>query len=99
MKFLKMTPWGKPDDAKAYDNGMVFYSTPSHGGFKVPNELLKTMPIKYRNADGWYEEDCEYAKIILAFPQYFTAKQQESAARTFDRYCDETSPNFWKKEG
>lgn len=32
------TPWGKADYEKVYAEGIVFYGTPSHGGFKLDRE-------------------------------------------------------------
>lgn len=80
---LIKTPWGKADFAKEYAKGIVFYTTPSHGGFKVSRERLKEMSIQYRNKDGWFEEDCEAMKVILAFPQYFSSAMIDIAAKSF----------------
>ena len=79
------TPWGGSDHATQYgDGGVVFYSTPSHGGFFVPASLRKGMAPEYRNDDGWYEEDCEWAKVALAFPDLFTPRERAAAAKTWE---------------
>lgn len=77
------TPWGKADLKTTIADGIDFYSTPSHGGFKVSKAMLVKMSVQYRNADGWYEEDCESAKVVLAFPNFFTSDQVDAAAKSF----------------
>lgn len=66
-----ITPWGKADDKDVIADGIVFYSTPSHGGFKVNTKQNQAIPEAFRNADGWYEEDCEALKVIYSFPWLF----------------------------
>lgn len=78
------TPWGIADKITKYNDFVSFVSTPSHGGFKVAREALKLMPVAYRNADGWYEEDCEFCKVVLAFPDLFNSEQQTSAKACFE---------------
>ena len=84
--FLAYTPWGAPDHITVFGPGVVFYSTPSHGGFKVIDGLNDAMPAELRNADGWYEEDSEAAKVALAFPHLFSARERATAQRTWDHW-------------
>lgn len=69
------TPWGSSQSQKTIASGIVFYSTSSHGGIKLSSERVKQMPDDLRNfgstAPGWYEEDCEYSIVVLAFPELF----------------------------
>lgn len=81
-----LTPWGRSDWEKQIAPGIVLYTTPSHGGIHVDAQLNKKMPDKYRIDDGWYEEDVEYALVVLAFPQHFSAKELANAQRIFDKY-------------
>ena len=87
------TPWGNSDHQKAYgtvDNGLagiIFYGTPSHGGFRVPIEHQTKMPSLLRRfkpyaGAGWYEEDCDWAIVALAFPQLFNDVSLMHAVRT-----------------
>lgn len=69
------SPWGKPDHAEQVFDGVWSISTPRHGGFYVSAERRKTMPEAWLNAsfgrlgrDGWFEEDCDWCMIPLAFP-------------------------------
>lgn len=83
------TPWGRAQSAEIYGEGIAFFSTASHGGFKVQAAQLATMPAILRVRDGWYEEDCEWAKVALAFPGLFTASERRSADATLrDWYPD-----------
>lgn len=65
------TPWGTSDSSTPYFDGVTFYSTPRHGGFKVSKKRLAEMPPCLRNENGWYEEDCEALKVFMAFPTEF----------------------------
>lgn len=87
------TPWGLSDDGgREIAPGIVFYSTSSHGGFYVAPWRLAEMPVDIRDVApwagelGWYEEDCDWALVCLAFPQFFTPKQYDSALRTCKGY-------------
>ena len=93
------TPWGKSDHAKRYGSGsaslyVMFYSTPSHGGFLVTADMLARMPEGLRdiktfvgeNSIGkWYEEDCDWAIVSLAFPYLFRPQDILAAVETGNR--------------
>ena len=85
------TPWGQSQTAHPHGDGITFYSTSSHGGFRVDSPTLKMMPAPLRVAGGWFEEDCDASLVIVAFPDRFSPSEVESAMRdlknTFpDRY-------------
>jgi hypothetical protein len=81
------TPWGQADSNEVYGEGVVFHSTPSHGGFKLDDVPNTQVPEALRNADGWYEEDAEWAKVAAAFPALFTDRER--------RQADDTIRNEW----
>lgn len=90
--FLDGTPWGVPQNIKAIGPGIWQIETGSHGGFYVNHGMNAQVPEAWRNASfngqgvaGWYEEDCDWAMVALAFPQHFTAEQLLHAVRTFQR--------------
>lgn len=68
------TPWGKSDHQEKYADGITFYSTPSHGGFKLNSERNEQIPSYCREPDGWYEEDCAWAIVALVFAGVFLVK-------------------------
>jgi len=81
-----MTPWGLADHWREIGTGLAICSTPSHGGVFVAPDQREQMPAALRaltpfcGKPGWYEEDCDWAIPVLAFPAYFTAKQVNDAA-------------------
>lgn len=73
---MKSTPWGASQSEEKIAEGITFYSTASHGGFKLSEERMDKLPeglkdIKTWAGRTWYEEDCDYNIIVLAFPQFF----------------------------
>lgn len=70
------TPWGQSQGATVFvEDGIYCHSTAGHGGFKVFAKLNREIPEVLRNEQGWYEEDCEYAKVIASLPAYFTDRE------------------------
>ncbi len=86
------TPWGFAQHGEIYGEGVVFFTTASHGGFKLAPERLALMPAALRAAGGWYEEDCEWAKVAIAFPDLFTESERREAERTLRHW----SPACWE---
>lgn len=76
------TPWGPSQYSTKYGFGITSYGTAGHGGFKVCATLNAKMPDCLRLNDGWYEEDCEWARVALAFPDRFSEKQIAAAKDT-----------------
>lgn len=86
------TPWGFPDASVRYAEGIICYSTPSHGGFHIDEERLASMPAALRNDDGWFEEDREWAKVATAYPDLFTDYERNHAERTLRDWM----PDAWE---
>ena len=83
------TPWGMSQGATVYVDGIVCHSTASHGGFKLDRARNAAMPRALRIDGGWYEEDGEWAKVALGYPDLFTDREKASADRTLrDWYAD-----------
>jgi hypothetical protein len=76
------TPWGIAQTSTAYGRGVIEYKTARHGGFHVSPALNRTMPDHLRIEDGWYEEDADWARVALAFPDRFNAHDLEAARRS-----------------
>ena len=74
------TPWGMSDYHHQVSDGVDNYSTPKHGGFYVSHEKNAAIPELWRNENGWYEEDCEWAIVCYFYPEGFSldALPQES---------------------
>jgi len=61
------TPWGYADHVKQLADGVIWASTPSHGGIGVRIDVANRMsePAQRRGERVgdylWYEEDCDWA--------------------------------------
>ena len=93
-RFGPMTPWGRADGWQELDRGVVQCSTPGHGGLFVPDSLLGAIPPERRawaahwsGSENWYEEDCCWAAVALAFPELFSPELRDLAARIVADYC------------
>jgi hypothetical protein len=84
-----ITPWGQSQSHYVKADGIVFYSTASHGGYLLSParhaELLEQFPWFETFAGGrWYEEDCDAAAVTLAFHHEFTDAELRCAAQIAD---------------
>lgn len=86
--FPNHTPWGAPQSTHVIDEGIVRYSTASHGGYWLSASRIAEMPDGLRptahlDGDGgaWFEEDLESAIVTLAFPHHFDSEAQVSARK------------------
>lgn len=70
---MAKAPWGK-----TIVRGIVRYSTASHGGYHVSPKLNALIHPALRFENGRYEEDCEWARVEVSFPQYFPDTQEEA---------------------
>jgi len=86
-----VTPWGIADSVTEVAPGITFYSTPSHGGYHLSPERRAAMPPAIRDKEtfargNWYEEDCDWALVALAFPAYFPPEAIDAAHRVCAHY-------------
>lgn len=84
------TPWGKPTNIIPIAEGITSYTTASHGGIHLSPERQEQMPEVLRLNGRWYEEDCNWCLVAVAFPTLFIDKY-EYAVKTLknwhpDRY-------------
>lgn len=91
------TPWGAADSQEVCAPGIICYGTPSHGGYHLDDarmaRLRKLFPGFKTFAGGpWFEEDCDWCVVALAFPEAFKATAQESAESTLRHY----QPDVWE---
>lgn len=98
---LRHTPWGTPisvewmTDATGKKIAVAFVNTASHGGYYVAPELLSRVPEAWRNITwngngkrGFFEEDCDWSLVALAFPELFIP-QELAIARRIAEQCHE----------
>lgn len=76
------TPWGAAQLSRIYGEGVIAHSSAGHGGFHLDAQRNALVDARWRNADGWYEEDSEWAKVAATFPELFTSSEHASAEDT-----------------
>jgi hypothetical protein len=89
------TPWGKSDYSSPLAPGIISYGTPSHGGIHVSPTKNILIPEYMRNKDGWYEEDCEWAKVATVFPDLFSPKDRDLAKNTLKSWLPDAYEKFY----
>lgn len=99
------TPWGFADRKDEVAPGIVFYSTPSHGGFWLSDERMAEMPEYMagetfgENGPHWYEEDCDWALVAVVFnaqyPEAFSGGQYHDAFHTLKNWKPEVFERFF----
>ncbi len=87
------TPWGESDSSEKIATGIVRYNTPSHGGYHLSARRQALMPKALRKDEPWYEEDVDWALVVLAFPQFFKESDVKMAESTTKNY----HPDMWEK--
>jgi len=88
------TPWGASDSSEQIAPGIVFYGTPSHGGYHLSRGRVALLPKVLRGGvDGyqpeWWEEDCCAALVVLAFPECFPEASYVPALECAERWHPE----------
>ena len=91
------SPWGPIDRVCALGPDAVEVTTASHGGIRVSLTALSRCPEPLRettfSADGWFEEDCDWAipYLVLGLDRFEPtaargAEVFEAARRTLARF-------------
>lgn len=65
------TPWGVAYEREELAPGIVEVRTGSHGGILLSAERQAQMPVHLGLPSAAYEEDCEWARVAVAFPEFF----------------------------
>lgn len=89
------TPWGKSQSKKKFCCGINFYSTASHGGFKVSNKLNEKIPEYMRRKGGWYEEDLDWSIVAINFPTVFSEEVVIDAKETLCNWFPSMFEKFY----
>lgn len=91
------TPWGESQSVEDIGLGIWFVTTAGHGGYYVPASLLHQIPAEHRayakrwsGDERWFEEDCAWAAVALAFPQLFPAAAQPLALELVEQFISPT---------
>ncbi len=89
------TPWGPSQQTTKLRPGITRYDTASHGGYHVSKKLNAGMPYALRRGDGWYEEDCDWSRVALAFPESFTTDERTAAEATLRNWFPASYESFY----
>lgn len=97
------SPWGTADSAEELVPGIVHVSTPSHGGYWISPARFAEMPKAiqatptFAGCPQWYEEDCDWALVALAFPRLFSPRQLKAAIATVQQVSYHALVREWLK--
>ena len=97
----KQTPWGQADGAEVLAEGIISYSTPSHGGIWLSAERQKRMPDidNFLHSKQWWEEDCDWAIPYVVFAddiqRHGTAYKFEENLNSAMRTANKSHPSIF----
>lgn len=87
---LSNSPWGRVQRRTTIAKGIVWMTTAGHGGFRLSRDRWEAMPAHLKacsfTSDEFFEEDCAYCAVVLAFPAHFNDEQVKSASATYARW-------------
>jgi len=86
------SPWGRIQSVTKLGEGIFQVSTAGHGGMKVMGAAQRGMPAHLKLAGGWYEEDIDWARVALAYPDRFTSYDYAVAEKSIRNF----SPDVWE---
>jgi hypothetical protein len=87
MPLPKTTPWGPPQHWTNIAEGIDCVSTAGHGGIKLSRQRQAKMPAALKLEGGWYEEDVEYNRVVVVFPECFKTEQVAGAHAVLKDWC------------
>ena len=85
------SPWGLIVEQELIAEGISSVKTGSHGGIILSDDRQSSMPLHLRLDAPYYEEDCDWALVALAFPKYFQ-EQVKWALSSVDVYRSSSVP-------
>jgi hypothetical protein len=91
---VTLTPWGAPQHITKLAEDIQRVSTASHGGIKLSAERNEQIPKYMRNADGWYEEDEQWAIVAVVFPDAFPSGTDVDAYGTLKNWHPDAYEKF-----
>ena len=99
MRSRMRTPWGQSNFEEELVDGIVWYSTPSHGGYHLDAGHSDTLRDRFPDhvpyaGTGWYEEDQDWSVVALTWPELFTIKEVAAAVKT----ARASARNIWTTE-
>jgi hypothetical protein len=100
MKVGDSSPWGRIDYARELVPGVVQVGTSSHGGLYLSPERNAAVPEVFRQTTdgdaGWYEEDCEWAKVAFVFPEVAAQMSEPETLGTIEKTVKQWYPDAYE---
>lgn len=93
----RSTPWGVIIDKEEIAHGVSSVLTGSHGGYILSLDRQLAMPDHLRLNDVYYEEDTDWALVVLAFPADFHERLIYALA-TVDVFTGNSIPRLRKDD-
>jgi hypothetical protein len=90
-------PWGAIIDAFDIAPGIIWFKTPSRGGYRLSARRQSGLPRYLRTEDGWYEDLSEWAAVAVVFHRIFDKMPAGGRATSLYEVGKETLKN-WKPE-
>ena len=87
--YIKHTIWGEAETALPVAQGIHLVTTASHGGYVLSHHRIKVLkqlfPLAtpYKGDERYWEEDCDWVYVIMAFPQCFNDDQVQLAKKQY----------------
>ncbi len=80
------TPWGASQSSDCIAPGIMEYSTAGHGGIHLSPGRSREMPECLRIKNGWYEEDTNWARVVVVFSVHFPQERIKHAWGTLKQW-------------
>jgi len=96
----KNTPWGQAQTEEILAEGIISYSTASHGGIWLSPKRQAEIPYakNWLKSKEWWEEDCDWAVPFLFFAAdikaHGTAYRFEENLDAAKRTAESCHPEF-----
>lgn len=99
------TIWGTSDYRYTFPSirGLIWYNTPSHGGFRLGSKFQKMMQNVYGNVKHssyeWLEEDCDWALFVYPFGKSvgFDEKYIQAALENLKEWNKESLDEYHRR--
>lgn len=96
--YIKHTIWGEADTILPVAQGIYLVTTPSHGGYVLSKDRIEVLKFMfpcakpYKGDDRYWEEDCDWVYVAMAFPQHFDDDLVQLATKQYQINIEQETP-------